>query len=79
MIVCMNVFIGSTEAVNPNMQKDYDVLPGMKMWDGMFDDVAHQRLAALLSASDALRLHVPSRRHKRSYIPLRNVMIRILR
>ena len=30
----MNVFIGSTEAVNPNMQKDYDVLPGMKMWDG---------------------------------------------
>ena len=34
IIVCMNVFIGSTEAVNPNMQKDYDVLPGMKMWDG---------------------------------------------
>ena len=34
IIVCMNVFIGSTEAVNPNMQKDYDTLPGMKMWDG---------------------------------------------
>ena len=34
IILCMNVFIGSTEAVNPNMQKDYDVLPGMKMWDG---------------------------------------------
>ena len=33
-ILCMNVFVGPIMAVNPNMQKDYDVLPGMKMWDG---------------------------------------------
>ena len=34
VIVCVEVFAGHIDAVNPNTQKDYDILPGMKMWDG---------------------------------------------
>ena len=34
VIVCVEVLAGHIDAVNPNTQKDYDILPGMKMWDG---------------------------------------------